>query len=271
MKKLFQVIGILSLMGISFFYTEKTLSVVKEYDTVMINIKQNISKYKKESVNATINNDTIIPGISGMEIDIHKSYSKMKKYGNYNESLIVLKKTNPKISLKNNIDKYIISGNKTKRNIALIFKIKDDDIDSIISILDKKKVKGNFIFNDDLLHKNTNLIPLLIREKHIIGIIQNNDIKWSSELIKKIGKQKDNYCIFSKKDDKTKELCKNNLLIIPNIIINKKPYENTKKIRNGNILLYEVNDELIEELPIIINYIKSKGYKIVNLEKLLEE
>ena len=32
MKKLFQIIGILSLMGFSFFYTDKTISVVKEYD-----------------------------------------------------------------------------------------------------------------------------------------------------------------------------------------------------------------------------------------------
>ena len=41
MKKLFQIIGIISFMGISFFYTEKTVSVIKEYDNLMIEIKNN--------------------------------------------------------------------------------------------------------------------------------------------------------------------------------------------------------------------------------------
>ena len=47
MKKLFQIIGIISLMGFSFFYTEKTVSVVKEYDTIMIDIKNVEKNYQK--------------------------------------------------------------------------------------------------------------------------------------------------------------------------------------------------------------------------------
>ena len=50
MKKLFQIIGIISLMGFSFFYTEKTVSVVKEYDTIMIDIKNVEKKYKKDAL-----------------------------------------------------------------------------------------------------------------------------------------------------------------------------------------------------------------------------
>ena len=152
MKKLFQIIGIISLMGISFFYTEKTVSVVKEYDDIMITLKNNQNKYNKIYENAIINKDTIIPGISGSKVDLNKSYSKMKRYGKYNESLIVIKKIKPKISIDNN-KKCIISGNKKIKNISLVF---IGDIDNIINILDKKNVKGNFIVSNDWIENNMN-------------------------------------------------------------------------------------------------------------------
>lgn len=270
MKKLFQIIGILSLMGISFFYTEKTISVVKEYDDIMINIKNNQNKYKKEAENAIIIKDTIIPGKSGIEINVNKSYSRMKRYGKYNESLIVLKKIKPKISINNN-KKYIISGNKNIKNVSILFVIKDNDnIDNIINILDKKKIKGNFFISNNWLEKNTNLLPILIRENHIIGVIDYEEYEWSRNVIKKIGKQKKEYCYIEKKNKKILNMC--DYSFIPSIVINNNAYENTKiKINNGSIISYEINNELIEELPIIINYIKSKGYNIVNLEKLFEE
>ena len=53
--------------------------------------------------------------------------------------------------------------------------------------------------------------------------------------------------------------------------INKNFYEKTKLLQNGSIISYNVNKQLIEELPIIINYIKSKGYNIVSLKELFNE
>ena len=78
MKKFFQVIGIISLLCFSFIYTEKTVTVVKEFDDIMIQIKNQYDLNKSASVDAIVVGDTIIPGISGSEIDIDKSYSKMK-------------------------------------------------------------------------------------------------------------------------------------------------------------------------------------------------
>ena len=272
MKKLFQIIGILSLMGFSFFYTEKTVSVVKEYDDIMIEIKNNQNKYKKKYINSIIEKDTIIPGISGEETDINKSYSRMKRYGKYNESLIVLKKVKPKISINNNKNKYIISGNRNKKNVSIIFLIdNNDNIDQIINILDKKKIKGNFFVNNFWLEKNTNYVPILIREKHIVGLYDYDNYNWSKDIIKKIGKQKHEYCYTEKKNKKILNLC-NDYVFIPNIIIKNNSYEYTKyNLKNGSIIAYKINNRFIEELPIIINYIKSKGYDIVTLSKLLEE
>ena len=48
MKKFFQAIGMLTLMCLSFIYAEKTAMVVKETDSLMMEIKKQNVKYKEE-------------------------------------------------------------------------------------------------------------------------------------------------------------------------------------------------------------------------------
>ena len=117
MKRFFQAIGIISLLCFSFIYTEKTVTVVKEFDDIMVQIKEQNDSYKVEAIDATVTSNTIIPGLSGSEIDIDKSYSKMKRYGKYNDKLLEYKNVKPNISLQNNINKYVIKGNKNKNMI----------------------------------------------------------------------------------------------------------------------------------------------------------
>ena len=115
MKKFFQTVGIISLLCFSFIYTEKTATVVKEFDDIMIQIKEKNEIYRKKAIDAVIVDNTIIPGISGSEIDIDKSYSKMKRYGKYNDKLLEYKSILPNISLTQNMNKYIVNGNKEKK------------------------------------------------------------------------------------------------------------------------------------------------------------
>lgn len=268
-------------MGFSFFYTEKTVSVVKEYDDIMINIRGMEKQYKKEPIDATINGNKIIPGLSGRKIDLNRSYSKMKRYGKFEESLIVLKKIKPNNLLEKNKHKYIISGNKDKKNVSLIFLVdKNDNIDEIINILDKKGVKGNFFVDLKWLEKNSNLIPILVRENHVVGNLSHNmdyldsSFVWMETIIEKIGNQKVGYCYTEKENKDLINICKknNNYTIMPNIIVEVNPYTNVKeKLVSGSIISFKINNNLIEELPIVINYIKSKDYKIENLNIHLEE
>ena len=268
-------------MGFSFFYTEKTVSVVKEYDSIMIQIREQENKYRKDPIEAIINNNTIIPGISGEKVNINKSYSKMKRYGKYEESLLVISKIKPNILLEKNKDKYIITGNKNKNTVSLIFLVdKNDNLDNIVNILDEKGVKGNFFLDGYFVEANTNLIPILINEGHIVGNLSyNNDYTnssfiWIENIIEKIGKQKYGYCYLENENKEAIKICKlnDNYTIKPNIIIKKNPYNEIKKnIVSGSLISLEVNSELEEELPIIINYIKSKGYNIETLDKHLSE
>jgi hypothetical protein len=101
--------------------TEKTASVIKENDPLMIKIKEEAPKYIVKATDALINNDTIIPGLYGKEVDISKSYNSMKRIGDYASSLLVYDEVDLKVSLKGKYNKYVVSGNPVKNMISLIF------------------------------------------------------------------------------------------------------------------------------------------------------
>ena len=115
MKKFFEYLGLITLVCFSFFYTEKTTSVVKELDDIMIKIKEVAPNYNIEVKEAIIKENTIIPGISGKVVDINASYQSMRKLGAFNENYLEYESIKPKELLKNNLDKYIISGNNFKK------------------------------------------------------------------------------------------------------------------------------------------------------------
>lgn len=280
MKKFFSYFGIFSLLLVSFFYTERTVNVVKEYDDVMIEIKEYSSNNKKEPVNALISDNTIIPGIKGYQVDINKSYSKMKKYGKFDSSLIEYENINPSISLCNNFDKYIVQGNPENRMVSLIFLVNNEiNIDSILSILDKNKVKGNFFVSNTWLENNSDKIISLINDGHIIGNLSNNSnyldssFLWMDTIIKKVGKQENGYCYFEEENKDELDICSiyGNYSIKPTII-SIYPYKEVKeKLASGSILSFSINNEVISNLDIIISYIKSKGLIIVNLNEIIKE
>ena len=89
MKKIFSKIGLFGLVLFSFFYTHKTVTVLKENDDIMIKIKENLNDYNIYSINSVIKGDTIIPGIKGKIVNIDKSYENMKKIGIYNSNYLV--------------------------------------------------------------------------------------------------------------------------------------------------------------------------------------
>lgn len=279
MKKLFEIIGLLSLLCFSFIITEKTSLVVKNTDEIMMKIKEEYHKYKKDSKDATIINNDIIPGIYGREVDINKSYTNMKKYGVYNEDLYVYKDIKPKISITDNLDKFIINGNQENRNVSIIFYTQgNDDISNIIDIVEKNNIKVNYFVDEKWFTKNNDLVLKIINDGHIIGNLSNNldyndtSFSWMNTIIKSIGKQKDGYCYYTNSSENlnTCVLLKN--YTIKPLEIDENPYLEIKKnLKPGKIFSFKINNQLKKELDTIINYIESKGYNIINIEDLIKE
>lgn len=281
MKKFLSYLGALSLIMISFIISEQTVIVVKETDEIMTKIKEESQKYDQPSIDAKIENNTITPGLNGKKININKSYDQMKKIGIFNPKYYIYDDIIPEISIKNRYDKYIISGNKNKNMISLIFIIhENDNINNIISIVEKQNIKVTFFIDNEWLEKNNQLTLALIGNGHTIGILNNNQDKgnkefiWMNKILKEIGKQKNNYCYTEEENEKLIEECKKarNYTIKPNIIIKQRPLQEIKQqIRNGSLIAMKINSKTNNELELVINYIKSKGYSIVNITENISE
>ena len=112
MRKIYKYFGLIVLMIFSFYYTDKLVLLVQENNPIMKKIEDEKSKLDVSYVNAIIENDRIIPGKNGLEINDKKSFSLMKSFGTFNSYYLVYEQVKPKISLENNKDKIITSGNK---------------------------------------------------------------------------------------------------------------------------------------------------------------
>lgn len=277
MKNIIQVLGIVLLFLMSIFYTEEAVVVVRQLDDMMIEINKIKDKYKIEPIDAIITNDSIIPGLEGREVDENKSYLNMKRIGEFNENLLEYKIIKPKISLQNNFQKYIISGNLKKNTVSFLFIVDlEDDVYSIEEILKEKNIKASFFVNEDWIDKNNVALNKLSNE-HILGVNVKNKEKnftWINTVIKELTNQKNNYCYLEEKNKDSLNLCSKykNYTIIPNIVVKNNPLKEVKEnLVNGAIISFKINDVLIDELSTIINYISAKGYNIVSLEEHLNE
>ena len=278
MNKIVYRFLIILLLVFSFYYTNKMIEFLKEKDPIMKDIRNTEKKYKVNSVNALIIDNNIIPGKKGKDIDYKKSYSKMKQYGTYNEALTILKDVKPVISIDDNYDKYIISGNKEKRSIALVFKVyKDTNIDNVLNILNKSKVKANFFIDGTYLENN--ILKLRSMENHELEILSYDNsydkslFKTSISYLENITGKKTKYCIKDKKNN-VLNLCSKLKLhtINPTICINNNLYKTIKNnLDNSIIINIEINNYNEKELSSTINYIQEKGYKIELLKDLLSE
>ena len=279
MKKIFQILGLIGLTCFSFFMTEKTALVVSNMDEIMLEIKANYKNYKTEAIDAVIEENTIIPGVCAKDVNIKKSDKNMKSNGYYSDKLFIYDYTKPEISLSDNVDKYIIKGNSSKRMVSLIFKVKDsDNIDDILNIINNYNVKATFFIDTSWFTNNNELIQELIDDGHNIGILMddytNPDFEWMDMVLKKINNQKNSFCYSKENSDSNMHACKlkNNYTIKPIEISDKTPFSDIKKnLTAGSIISLDINSKLKKELSTIIIYIKSRGYNLDNLENHLLE
>lgn len=276
MKTFFKLTGLLVLFFFSFFYTEKVINVITEQDEIMIKIKENEEKNNIPSTNAIINKNTITPGLSGKEINIDKSYKEMKKLGTYNENMLVYTKVLPEVSINNNKNKYIRSGNKNFTEVSLIFKInKNTDLQKLLTLLDKNNTKANFFISYEYLEKHINEIE---KEKNIEYYNYGKNGTYNDEIIlianNIISKKSNpaNICLTETNTNNILKICSENeqFTIYPEII-NGTINSIKSKINNGSIISFEVTNTTLNELPLIINYINSKGYTISLLSELINE
>ena len=93
--KFFKIFGIISLLIFSFYLTDEVTLLAINLNPLMEEIKNNKNNYCIESVDATIDKNTIIPGIKGKKINEIESYLNMKDFGSFNANYLIYDYYNP--------------------------------------------------------------------------------------------------------------------------------------------------------------------------------
>ena len=280
-NKIFHVIAVILLGIFSFYYTNKVIDFIRESDPIMKTIKKESENYEIDAINATIENNKIIPGVSGKKVDFDSSYQKMKKYGTYNESLTVFENVTPTISVEDYYDKYISQGSGIRNDVSLVFTVRqNDDISPIIDVLNQANTKATFFIDGLFLENNNQIVSSLSNYGHELEILSYNnryeELYFSSSLnlLNRLTNVKPKYC-YAKYDSKeVLELCKKLQLhtVIPTIKTGNYPYSDVKKkLSKGSIISFDINSSTQIELSTIIQYIRQKGYTINTLDFLLSE
>lgn len=276
MKNIIKIISIFVFLIISIYTTNYSVESLKNKDPIMQEIKRSTSKYQIEPKDATIIDNSIIPGIYGKKIDYNESYNRMKKYGMYNESLTKVIDVAPTISINENNDKYIEKGNNHNRNISIVITIKNKDyINNVLSLVKQTKEDITFFIDGTLLESNLNIIRNLNKyEIEILsydGKIDEVFFKTSISYLNQITKNKVKYCLTEEENVYLLNMCKKEKLhTIKQKSIKNDVYQTIKKnLEKGRI--YVVDSSNMTDILNIIKFIKSKGYDIVRLECLLSE
>lgn len=270
--KLIKIIGLFTLFCITFFYTEKVINVTLNQDELMIKIKEYAKANNTTPINATIKDDTIIPGNIGKAIDEENSYKAMKKIGYFESSLITYKNIYPEISIYNNYNKYIISGNNRNKSIAIIYILNNlNTIDNILNITNINKTKINFFIDSNLLSNNINIIDKIgfndIYNYGTNGIYTKDNLIISNNIINNKANNKSIFCLFLNKDEASLNNCANNKMLSIYIDHFNNYYNIKNNLENGKIFLIDNT----QELSPIIEYTTTKGYHLVSLSELITE
>ena len=273
MKNTLKIFGLITLICFSFFYTDKVITVVSEQDPLMIQINNLSESYKIIPTESIVTSDTIIPGVNGREVNIEKSYKKMKKSNVFNSNLLVYDTLYSTEKLSDNLDKYIIKGNDSKKEVSVLFIIKNDNnVDRIINILKDKKIVANLFIDYKYLIDNINKIRNYSNNN--IYSFQNeysyDTLIVSNNIIRRISNNDPKFCLSTQKNKNNLNVCSFSEMntIIPNVNGNINNIKNN--LENGSIILFDTDISIVNELSYIIDFILGKGYVIVSLDKLLD-
>lgn len=257
MKEKMKRIFLLILLGLSFYFTEKTAIFIRSKDPIMQGIMEYASHNNSEPVNATINENYITPGLIGKRIDEVKSLMQMKSIGVFNKTFLVTNDIKPDISINDNKDKIINKANSLKNAVSFI--IENDKTNSLTFFI-SSNIPASILIDNTTYNKNPYFEQI------------NNDYDNYNEVDKKLNKDKinTNICVINRHN---KELClkKKKYLVEPTYVLNSTNMVMIKnKISSGDIILIK-NNVTIDDISYLYNYLKSKNIKVIKLSELISE
>lgn len=254
MKNLFRCIGLISILLFSFYYTEKVSDIVINNSYLVSEINKVKENYEIEAVSAEITDEYIVPGIVGSNVNVLQSYNNMKSLNVFNEYYLVYDKVYPNISLENNKEKIIKSGNKQKNAVAIIVQDNED----ILKYSQEKKIKLTRLTIYETFNKESFFEQI------------NNDIHNYQKLEKLLDINNLNTNICYLKDD-INEYCSKKYKVIETVNLNKLNVGNIiKSVSSGYIILIS-NNVSLTDYKLLLKQIYYQNLNVVPLSSLISE
>ncbi len=305
---LFTTIVFLSYTFLQNTYTKVDIDVMKNIEVTKIDksdslyqeIVKKAKEYETKPQNATI--DKVwkkMPGLSGLQVNIEKSYLNMKKKNKFDEKLIVYNNIRPEISLKDLPASPIFRGHPDKNMVTFLINVSwgEEHIPDMLKTLKKHKVKATFFIDGAWAEKNVELVKMIKEEGHEIGSHGYNHPNMSRLSNEEIRNQltKTNNILKSIVDEKpmyfappagnytdsvvkvADELEMETILWTVDTIDWQNPTKQAllnrvlTKVEPGTMILMHPKEVTKDALDELILKIKDKNYKIGTVGKLLDE
>lgn len=278
-KTISKITSLFLLLVLSFVYTDKVFSSVKENDPIMKEVISYKEKNDVKAVEPIINGDELVLGYSGLSINKKESYKKMKEEDKFNKDNIIYDKTLPKNTITKTYEFYIRKGNPKNKNVALIFKVDDSkNVDRLLNILEKYNVVINFFIDGLWLEKNIETAFDMVSLGSSIynlgydGNYSKSSINVTNNLIESITLEDSLYCLNEDKNEEEKNMCsKKKMHTITPTLIDPSFYDIKKNLDEGIIISYDLKNFDMDKFLLVINAITNKGYNISSLNKVLTE
>lgn len=264
MKQYLKNIIVIFFVLFSFYYTDKVIEISKYNDTILVSINEYASSKDYECREGSINEYGIVLGLSGLKVDKNKSYSNMKGIG-FKKELIEYDKDECILNKKNNIDRYILKGNDYSKNISIVINAESGKyFNKMLDIAETKDIEINLLMNTSFLRNN-----ITDEYNHSNILYKGNSL---DDLNSFIGLLHNEFFCVKTNDYEIINDCKSKKInsIKMSNEIKKDLLINTKKLLNNGVIIFIRENEFnLSELSSTINYIKSRGFTIVNINELL--
>lgn len=274
MKKLFEYVGLTSLVLFSFYYTNKVVEIQNEKDPIMVSINEYANEINSKCVEGYITQEGVVLGINGTLVNKELSYSNMKGVG-YLEELMVFEEVNCIVTRINNIDYYIVRGNPNKKAISILIKVDTMSyLEQLVNLSENKKIKLAFIVNGDLLEQNKAYFNTLYKSGYDIlySGVTEKDFQKFKEIMKSFDSKYNTFCVEEAGDFLKHECSKSKINTIKTeYAFNKEIFRNVKNtLDKGNLIIFNENKNVVNEFGITVNFIKTKGLDIISIKEHLK-
>lgn len=256
MKKYYGYFGLALIMVFSFYYTEQISTLVLNKNPLMMTIKEQADNYNVKSVNAEIVGENIIPGINGLYVNSRESFYAMQSEDIFNEYYLVFEQKKPDVTLEDNKDKLIISGNPNIRQVTLILEIEND----VSEYLKLNEFKASLLV-DMNTYKDKNYFESLNNETIGFKSLENNLT---------LNKENKHICVVNTDN---KDICQKhkNYLVSPSLRLNNFNLLDIKKnLKNGSIIVIG-DTATLSDVKLLLKEIKYKDLELVYLSELISE